>query len=142
MADALRGLVETSKIAPILLFFAAYASVDSPDELPSLLRGEIEELFAKPGLQETYRRLADEYTPQDMLAAADDVFAAGAREGGEYSTPVTLNELIADLVPAAPQTVLDFACGTGGTLQAIHHRFPGATLQGNEIGRASCRERV
>lgn len=132
-ADALRGLIEASKYGPVLLFFAAYASVDSPHDLPSPLRGEVEELFAKPGIPEAYTALTDRYTPQDMLAAADDAFAAGAREGGEYSTPTILNELIADLVPTAPQTVLDFTCGTGGTLQAVHHRFPEATLQGNDI---------
>src|SRR5699024_4356374 len=68
-----------------------------------------------------------------MLTAADDAFAAAAREGGEYSTPTILNELITDLVPTAPQTVLDFTCGTRGTLQAVHHRVPESTLQGNDI---------
>lgn len=132
-ADTLRGLVESSKYGPVLLFFAAYASVESLDDLPDPLRGEVEELLVKPGVEKTYLDLVQHYTPQDMLTAADSAFADGAREGGEYSTPVILNELIANLIPVAPQAVLDFTCGTGGTLQAIHYRFPHATLQGNDI---------
>lgn len=132
IADSLRGLVEVSQYGPTLLFFAAHASVDSPEDLPTPLRERIEELFSKKGMRELYADLADKHTPHEILAAANDAFSQ-TTEGGEYSTPPILTELIADLVPVAPQTALDFACGTGGTLAAIHHHFPEATLSGNDI---------
>lgn len=133
MADSIRGFVEASKYGPTLAFFAARASVNSLSDLPVPLRDEVEKLFSQPEIQETYTKLADEYSPQDILAAADEAFARSGRDGGEYSTPKILTDLIADLIPTEPKTVLDFACGAGGTLQAIHHRFPEATLQGNDI---------
>lgn len=132
----LRSRVEASQHGPTLLFFAARASVDSPEDLPTPLRDRVEDLFSKPGIRDTYTDLADKYTRQEMIAAADDAFSH-VMEGGEYSTPEILTKLIADLVPAAPRAVLDFACGAGGTLTAIHHRFPEATLRGNDINATS-----
>lgn len=136
IVDALRGYMEASRYGPTLLFFAAYASIDSPEELPTPLRDQIEGLFSTQDIRELYTDLADKYTAQEMLDAAEDTFARTA-EGGEYSTPAILTQLIADLVPATPQAVLDFACGTGGTLAAIQHRFPQATFSGNDVNATS-----
>ena len=59
MADAIRGVVKTSQYGPTLALFAARASASSPNDLPSPLREQMEELFAEPGVQETYSELAD-----------------------------------------------------------------------------------
>lgn len=138
MADAIRGVVKTSQYGPALALFAARASVSSSNDLPSPLREQMEELFSEPGVREAYSKLADNHTAQDMLTAADDAFAKfSSRESGEHTSPEILNTLISNLVPNAPQAALDFACGTGGTLAAIHHRFPETSLSGNDINSAA-----
>lgn len=136
ITNSLRGHVEASQYGPTLLFLAACASVDSLGDLPTPLRDRVEDLFSTQGIRELYADLADKYTAQEMLDAAEDTFAQTA-EGGDYSTPAILTTLIADLVPTAPQAVLDFACGAGGTLDAIQHRFPQATFSGNDVSATS-----
>lgn len=137
MADEIRGVVDATQYGTALAIFAARASISAPNDLPSPLREQMEKLFANPGVEEAYSKMADRHTPQDMLTAADVAFANSGKDGGWNSTPEILNTLIASLVPDPPQSALDFACGTGGTLEAIHKRFPETSLSGNDINSAA-----
>ncbi|MGP5114163.1 N-6 DNA methylase [Corynebacterium casei] len=137
MTDDIRGVVDPSQYGLTLTTFAARATVNSPNNLPSPLREQMEKLLARPGVEATYSKLADQHSPQDMLAAADLTFVESGWENGQYSTPKVLNDFIVDLVPESPHAVLDFACGNGGTLEAIHKRFPETSLSGNDINSAA-----
>lgn len=137
MADEIRGVVDATQYGTALAIFAARASISAPNDLPSPLREQMEKLFANPGVEEAYSKMADHHTPQDMLTAADVAFANSGKDGGWNSTPEILNALIASLIPGSPQSVLDFACGTGGTLAAINQQFPETALSGNDINSES-----
>ena len=137
LADEIRGVIDAAQYGTALAIFAARASISAPNDLPSPLLEQMENLFANPGVEEAYSKMADRHTPQDMLTAADAAFANSGKDGGWNSTPEILNTLIASLVPDSPQSVLDFACGTGGTLAAIHQQFPETALSGNDINSES-----
>lgn len=130
--DALRGVVDASRIGEVLLCFAANASVESLDGVPSPLREEINSLLSEAALQDIYVDLVGRYTVQELLEAADRAFERPSR-GDDFSTPAIVADFVAALVPNSPRQVFDYACGTGVVLQALHNRFPTAMLHGSDI---------
>ncbi|MDN6601036.1 MAG: N-6 DNA methylase [Corynebacterium flavescens] len=130
--EALVGLVEPGEYSSTLRYFAAYASVETLDELPALVRERVERLLAQPGFSQAFEALTQDFDVAALLQESESPISLQMDRSG-ISSPESMNRLIAELAPSTPSRVLDLACGNGGTLQAVNARFPDAELFGNDL---------
>lgn len=125
---------------------AIIAAMEGIEEDYESLRGVLPkseyQKIANDDLAELLRKL----NPEELKSASGDIFGRiyeyfltqfadqGAHDGGEFFTPISLVQLIANLIEPAHGTVLDPACGSGGmfvqsaNLVERHHGDPARAL--------------
>ena len=105
---------------------AIYAAMESIESDYAALRGVLPKAdyqkIANDDLGELLRKL----NPEELKAANGDIFGRiyeyfltqfadqGAHDGGEFFTPISLVQMIANVIEPERGTVLDPACGSGG----------------------------
>ena len=85
-----------------------------------------------------------EETRDEPLEAMGTFFDSRISEYEDHMSPWQKHyEWMAQLLPSHAETLLDLGCGSGLELDPIFRRFPNLRVTGvDQIGRASCRERV
>ncbi|MGO3072408.1 MAG: HsdM family class I SAM-dependent methyltransferase [Brevibacterium linens] len=133
--DRLRSVISRDQFSTTLTLFAAQRHIDDTSvdntTVPEPLAGTLAELFTDTALQEAYELTAG-ITATEILDYLD-ARGNSSKTDAMYGSPQVVNNLLAHLAPDDCHSIIDIACGTGGTLDALHHRFPEATFCGNDI---------
>lgn len=133
--DRLRSVVNRDQFAATLTLFAAQRHIDDAGvdktTIPEPLAEKLDEMLADTALEEAYELTAG-LTAADILDHLDSR-GNSSKTDAMHGSPKIVNDLLASLAPDDCHSIIDIACGTGGTLDALHHRFPDAALSGNDI---------
>lgn len=133
--DQLRGNFDTAEFSTLLFLFAARRHLDTITPTPTVpepLASRLTTLFDDASVAKVYAQLSS-HDAHDILEHGIRYSRNAGRSGAAFATTEVVNNLLSDLAPDTASSILDFACGSGGTLAALQRRFPAAHLSGNDI---------
>lgn len=123
---------------PLTLFAAQRYLDDATGATPSVaetLAGELERVFSNDKIQNAYDQ-TNGLRAADILAYLD-AYDFTSKNDAIHGSPQVVNDLLTTLAPDACTSIIDITCGSGGTLDTLHRRFPDAELAGNDIDESA-----
>ncbi|WP_080792909.1 N-6 DNA methylase [Corynebacterium pacaense] len=135
VTDKLHVVVPAEQFTYVLSLFAAQRHIEDAGikrgAIPHPLARELDKLDKRPEIRQAYALMSG-LDAESILSFIFDRAASPALRSHGASTQV-VNDLLAALAPESCTSIIDVACGTGGTLDALRRRFPDAELAGNDV---------